>query len=402
MKTIKEQYWRYSLFVLIIGLGVTIFVELIPFIGGLLGAATIYVLLRRQMHYLTQCRKWRRSLAATVLLVEAILCFLVPISLIVWMFVAKIQHIALEPQSIIDPFRHVAELIRDRTGYDILQPSNINYLISLIPKVGQWVLRSIFSFGINIIVLMFVLYFMLIGGYRMEDYFRDLLPFNHSTSRSVMREVHMIVRSNAIGIPLLAIIQGIVAYISYVIFGVPSALFWGVLTCFATIIPIVGTALIWVPLSVYLALSGGWGNAIGLTLYGTIVITHVDNVVRFMMQKKMADTHPLVTIFGVIIGLALFGFMGVIFGPLMLAIFIFCVDIFKRKYLDGTSDKLLFVPDPKKEEPASTTVPACCFGRVRPRRLRAETRKRPAHAAAGRDRSSRQAQLLELTAENKN
>ena len=143
------------------------------------------------------------------------------------------------------------------------------------------------------------------------------------------------------------------AYISYVIFGVPSALFWGVLTCFATIIPIVGTALIWVPLSVYLALSGGWGNAIGLTLYGTIVITHVDNVVRFMMQKKMADTHPLVTIFGVIIGLALFGFMGVIFGPLMLAIFIFCVDIFKRKYLDGTSDKLLFVPDPKKEEPAS-------------------------------------------------
>ena len=107
------------------------------------------------------------------------------------------------------------------------------------------------------------------------------------------------------------------------------------------------------PLSVYLALSGGWGNAIGLTLYGTIVITHVDNVVRFMMQKKMADTHPLVTIFGVIIGLALFGFMGVIFGPLMLAIFIFCVDIFKRKYLDGTSDKLLFVPDPKKEEPAS-------------------------------------------------
>ena len=353
MKTIKEQYWRYSLFVLIIGLGVTIFVELIPFIGGLLGAATIYVLLRRQMHYLTQCRKWRRSLAATVLLVEAILCFLVPISLIVWMFVAKIQHIALEPQSIIDPFRHVAELIRDRTGYDILQPSNINYLISLIPKVGQWVLRSIFSFGINIIVLMFVLYFMLIGGYRMEDYFRDLLPFNHSTSRSVMREVHMIVRSNAIGIPLLAIIQGIVAYISYVIFGVPSALFWGVLTCFATIIPIVGTALIWVPLSVYLALSGGWGNAIGLTLYGTIVITHVDNVVRFMMQKKMADTHPLVTIFGVIIGLALFGFMGVIFGPLMLAIFIFCVDIFKRKYLDGTSDKLLFGPDPKKEEPAS-------------------------------------------------
>lgn len=345
MKTIKEQYWRYSLFVLIIGLGVTIFVELIPFIGGLLGAATIYVLLRRQMHYLTQCRKWRRSLAATVLLVEAILCFLVPISLIVWMFVAKIQHIALEPQSIIDPFRHVAELIRDRTGYDILQPSNINYLISLIPKVGQWVLRSIFSFGINIIVLMFVLYFMLIGGYRMEDYFRDLLPFNHSTSRSVMREVHMIVRSNAIGIPLLAVVQGIVAFVGYLVFNAPSPLFWGVLTCFATIIPIFGTALVWLPLAGYMALTGDWGPAIGLLLYGGLVVTHVDNVVRFIMQKKMADTHPLVTIFGVFIGLSLFGFMGVIFGPLMLEMFVFCVNIFKKKYLDGTSYKQLFVPE---------------------------------------------------------
>ena len=344
MKTIKEQYWRYSLFVLIIGLGVTIFVELIPFIGGLLGAATIYVLLRRQMHYLTQCRKWRRSLAATVLLVEAILCFLVPISLIVWMFVAKIQHIALEPQSIIDPFRHVAELIRDRTGYDILQPSNINYLISLIPKVGQWVLRSIFSFGINIIVLMFVLYFMLIGGYRMEDYFRDLLPFNHSTSRSVMREVHMIVRSNAIGIPLLAIIQGIVAYISYVIFGVPSALFWGVLTCFATILPIVGTALVWLPLAAYMSLDGNWGQGVGLVRYGTLVVTQVDNLVRMVMQKKMADVHPLITIFGVFIGLSLFGFMGVIFGPLMLAMFVVCVNVFHRRYLDGLPDRELFQP----------------------------------------------------------
>ena len=353
MQAFKELYWRYSLFVLILGLGVTIFIELTPFLGGVLGAMTIYVLLRRQMHYLTACRKWRRSLAASLLLGEAVLCFLVPISLIVWMVVNQVQDIALAPESVVEPLKHIAALIHDKTGYNLWQEKNITSLVGVIPHLGQWVLGSIMDFGINIIVLMFVLYFMLIGGYRMEDYFRDLLPFNHSTSRSVMREVHMIVRSNAIGIPLLAIIQGIVAYISYVIFGVPSALFWGVLTCFATIIPIVGTALIWVPLSVYLALSGGWGNAIGLTLYGTIVITHVDNVVRFMMQKKMADTHPLVTIFGVIIGLALFGFMGVIFGPLMLAIFIFCVDIFKRKYLDGTSDKLLFVPDPKKEEPAS-------------------------------------------------
>lgn len=353
MKSVKELYWRYSLFVLILGLGATIFIEMTPFLGGILGAATIYVLLRSQMRYLTQCRKWRRSLAASLLLAEAILCFLVPISLIVWMFVSKIQDVTLDPQSLVRPIRHVAELIHEKTGYNPLQEENLSSFISLIPKVGQWLVKSIMSFSINIIILLFVLYFMLIGGHRMEKYCRDIMPFNAETSRSVMREIHMIVRSNAIGIPLIAVIQGAVAFIGYILFGVQSALFWSVLTSFATIIPIVGTALIWFPLAIYLAMTDNWGGAIGLMFYGVVVVTHVDNVVRFIMQKRMADTHPLVTIFGVIIGLSLFGFMGVIFGPLLLAIFIFCVHIFKKKYLDETSDIHLFVSDEEPPAPSS-------------------------------------------------
>lgn len=338
MRTTKELYWRYSLFILIIGLGTVVFVEMIPFLGGLLGAVTIYVLLRGQMWYLTEKRHWRRSLAASLLLVESILCFLVPLSLIVWMFVNKIQDIAVDPQSLIGPLRHVAELIHDKTGYDLWQESTLSSVVGVIPRIGQKVLSGILSFGINIIVLLFILYFMLLGGCKMEAYCRELLPFRSQVAKDVMHEIHLIVRSNAIGVPLLAVIQGIVAYLGYLAFGVPSPLFWGVLTCFATIIPIVGTALIWVPMALYLGLDGHWGQAIGLLLYGMLVITQVDNVARFIMQKKLADTHPLITIFGVIIGLSLFGFMGVIFGPLLLAMFIFCVHIFKRKYLDDKPD----------------------------------------------------------------
>ena len=90
----------------------------------------------------------------------------------------------------------------------------------------------------------------------------------------------------------------------------------------------------WVPLAFVLALENSWGAAVGLLVYGTLVITQSDNVIRLILQKKMADTHPLVTIFGVVIGLPLFGFMGVIFGPLLLAMFVFFVDVFKCKYLD--------------------------------------------------------------------
>lgn len=150
-----------------------------------------------------------------------------------------------------------------------------------------------------------------------------------------MNEIHMLVRSNAIGIPLLAIIQGGIALIGYSIFNAPSPLLFGVLTCFATIVPIVGTAVIWLPLVVYLGVTGEWAHAIGLAIYALVVITNIDNLIRFILQKKMADTHPLITIFGVVIGLPLFGFMGVIFGPIILSLFLLCVNIFKSEYLDA-------------------------------------------------------------------
>ena len=146
----------------------------------------------------------------------------------------------------------------------------------------------------------------------MEAYVNDILPFNETNTQEVIHEINMIVRSNAIGIPLLAIIQGGVATIGYLLFGAPNILLLGFLTCFATIIPMVGTALVWFPVAAYLAISGDWFNAIGIAAYGAIVVSQSDNLIRFILQKKMADTHPLITIFGVVIGLPLFGFMGVI------------------------------------------------------------------------------------------
>ena len=320
MLSVREKYWRYSLFVLIAGLGLTIFAELTPFLGGLLGAVTIYVLLRRQMWFLSERRRWRRSLAASLLLGEAIFFFLVPISLIVWMVVDKIQGVALDPQSVITPVRHVAGLIQQKTGYDLWSESNLQSVLGYLPRAGQWLVGGIVNFAV------------------------EILPFDRCAARSVMREIHMIVRSNAIVIPLLAVSQGVVAYVGYLAFGVPEPLFWGVLTCFATILPIVGTALVWLPLAAYMSLDGNWGQGVGLVMYGTLVVTQVDNLVRMVMQKKMADVHPLITIFGVFIGLSLFGFMGVIFGPLMLAMFVFCVNVFKRRYLDGLPDRELFQP----------------------------------------------------------
>ena len=332
--SVKEQYWRYSLIAIIIVLGIVLFQQITPFLGGLLGALTIYILVRKQMIRLTTKRKMKRSTAALLITTEAVFFFLIPISLVVWMLVDKLQNLNLDPQSIIAPIEEIAGIIKSKTGYDVLGSDTTSFIVSALPRIGQAVMGGISSFVVNLFVLVFVLYFMLIGGIKMEAYVNAILPFNETNTEHVIHEINMIVRSNAIGIPLLAVIQGGVAMIGYFIFGAPNALLLGFLTCFATVIPMVGTGLIWFPVAVYMALTGDWPNAIGLAAYGGIIVSQLDNLIRFILQKKMADTHPLITIFGVVIGLSLFGFMGVIFGPLLLSLFFLFVDMFKREYLD--------------------------------------------------------------------
>ena len=331
--SVKEQYRKYSLITIILGLGLLLFLKMTPFMGGILGACTIYIMVRDQMLYLTQKKKIRKSVTAIILLIEAILCFLVPLSLAVWLLISKLQTVNVDTATFVDTITNLADWIRRKTEYDLLSKENISSIASILPGIGQFLMGGISSFAVNLFVLVFVLYFMLIGGTKMEQYIYELLPFSDSNKKHVMYEINMIVRANAIGIPLLAIIQGAIATLGYYLFDAPSALLFGFLTCFATVIPIVGTTLVWFPLAAYMAISGDWPHAIGLLLYCGLIVTNIDNLIRFILQKKMADTHPLITIFGVVIGLSLFGFMGVIFGPLLISIFILCVNIFKEQYL---------------------------------------------------------------------
>lgn len=330
----KERYTKYSLIIIILLLGGILFVRLIPFLSGILGAVTIYALLRGQMKYLSEKKKMKRSLAAILLIGETVLFFLIPLSLFVWLLIGELQTLNLDPAVLMSSVEDAVQVIREKTGYELFKEENMSAVASFFTKLAQSFLGNVSGLIMNLFVLVFILFFMLIGSSKMEEYVYSILPFGEADRKSVLKEMNRIVTSNAIGIPLLAVIQGGIAMAGYFIFGAPNALLFGFLTCFATVIPLVGTALIWLPLVVYMALLGDWVNAAGLAAYALIIITNVDNLIRFMLQKKMANIHPLITVFGVVIGLPLFGFMGVIFGPLLISVFILCFDIYKREYLD--------------------------------------------------------------------
>ena len=181
----KEQYWKYSLIIIIIGLGIILFRQITPFLSGLLGALTIYILVRRQMTYLSEKRKMKRSIAATIITAEAILCFLIPLALVVWLAIINLQNINLDPQAIIAPFEQTAAIIKAKTGYNILGGDSLSFVLSSLPRIGQTLMGGISSFAVNMFVLVFVLYFMLIGGKKMEQYVNGILPFNETNTQNV-------------------------------------------------------------------------------------------------------------------------------------------------------------------------------------------------------------------------
>ena len=366
----RERIWKYTLIILIVGLGLVLFRQAQPYISGVLCALTLYILLRRPTFRLA--RKLGKPTLATVIMVVAVILFImVPLTLIVWFVVDKIQQAEWNVNDIIAPATQMFDIIEQRFGIDIVSQESVSFVAGKLTALGQSVLGGIGSFFINLLVAILLLFFLLNGGRKWERYLASVIPMKNINKKETMDRINLMVRSNAIGIPLVAILQGIIALIGYLIFNVPNAGLAAIATGFCSIVPIVGTMVVWVPLGIYFMVLGQWGQALGLLAFGAIFISQSDNLLRFILQKKMADTHPLITIFGVIVGLSLFGFIGIIFGPLLVSLFLLFVDMFRKEYLSDEP-----APAPAADSPAvmaDSPKPAATAVQSEPARQTAET-----------------------------
>ncbi|RNC65496.1 AI-2E family transporter [Proteiniphilum sp. X52] len=332
----KERRYKYILIGFLILLGLIIFKYTRPYMSGFLGAATLYVLVNGQQKYFTQKLKFKKSLSALLIVLEVLFFILLPLTGLTFLVIDTVSGISINPEAILIRFNEFVDTLEERLGFNIFTPENL----SALPRAGSNILQmlgnSVYSFIINVIVILFVLYYMLFNNDEFETAIREVLPFKEENKQILAEETRMIIQANAVGIPLLAIIQGFFAYLGYLFFGIDSAILYAILTAFSTILPIVGTMIVWVPLGITLLLGGEYVNGIALLIYGMFIIGGVDNVARFLLQKKLADIHPLITVFGVLIGIPMFGFWGVIFGPLLLSLFILTFNMFRHEYIPGS------------------------------------------------------------------
>ena len=311
-------------------LGIVILKELYFMVGAFLGAITLYVILMYPMKYLTIYKRWPAWIAALCLMLASLIVMVIPIIYLVSVAIEKLQPIIENPSIINEKFNDVHQFLFTNYNIDILKAENVSKISGQIVPMAQKTLGGTFSSLGNIFLMYLVLYFMLVQTRPSERWLRKNLPFKTANVKKIIIDVRNLVFSNALGIPIVAVIQGLVGTLGYWIFGVNEYILMGILTAISSVIPIVGTLAIYLPLSIYLFVTGSTYSAIGVCLWGFIVIGSVDNIARFLVQKKLADVHPSITLLGVFIGINLFGFIGVIFGPLMLSLFF----ILSKIYID--------------------------------------------------------------------
>jgi predicted PurR-regulated permease PerM len=314
--------------------GFLIIKELYVFLPGLMGALTFYILGRERYFKLTENRGWKPALTALAFILIFLLVIASPLYYTVVLVSPKITDVFSHADELKVGVQALSDKLKQFTGEELMSEKNMSSLQSNLANFIPTFLNSSATILGNTLVMFFVLFFMLTGGREMEKTVRQFIPLHQESIVALAQETKHMVKANAIGIPLISIVQGLAAWLGYLIFGLDDALMWGFLTGVFAFFPIVGTMLIWVPLVIYLYSQGLSTPATGLLIYSLVVTGNVDYLARVSLMKKIGNVHPLVTVFGVIVGLQLFGFMGFIFGPLVFSYVIILIKIYAHEFVD--------------------------------------------------------------------
>lgn len=331
---ISQNRVRQVFFILIILLlFILLFLELYNFLPALLGSITLYILLHKWMLFLTEKKKWRKGWTAILLMLFSLVVILLPVGMLINMLSSKVNYAIQHSEELTVAMKKVVANIEQSYDITLASEENINKLGTGLANSLPGIVGATFNTLTNIFFMYFILYFMLVNSRKMEDALYEHVPLKDENVSRIGMEVHTMVYSNAIGIPLVAFAQGLIALPFYLIIGVEEPFFWFGVTCIAAMLPVVGAALAYLPLAIIFFANDETVKGTLMLIYGFGVIGTVDNILRFTLLKKLGNVHPLTTVFGVIIGLKLFGFIGLIFGPLLISLFMLLLKIYSSEFV---------------------------------------------------------------------
>jgi predicted PurR-regulated permease PerM len=333
METFEPEKVRQFFFILILLiLGYILFVYLQSFIPSFLGAFTLYVLMRKYMKKMV-LKQWSPVSAALVLMLLSFLIILLPVFILINTLSSKVGFVIHHSSELTNSVLEFLKGFEIRFQYHFLNEDSVRNLSGLVLEKLPLILGATFNSLVALVIMYFMLFFMLTSCSQMEDWIEDVLPLRKDNLIRVQSRITQMVISNAVGIPLIAFLQGIAGLIIFVILGIHEPLLWFALTAFTSMLPLVGSTLTYIPLAIITIANGNTTKGIIILVYGLIIVVAMDNFFRVWLQKKIGNVHPLITLFGVFVGVPLFGFIGIIFGPLMISLFILLMRIYRVEFI---------------------------------------------------------------------
>jgi predicted PurR-regulated permease PerM len=323
-----------------------ILLVLLPYLPGLLGVAVFYVIAAPLHRYLARVLPARLSAAALSILL--LLLLLVPGT---WLVSTAVT----EATDVVRAFERSGALER-LSGTELGGVDLEKQLSSAGATLLSWVSgQAVALFGsatratLNLVIALLGLYYLLVAADDFGMRLRRLLPISGALFERLRARFVAVTEAMLIGTFLTAALQGTLVGVAFTLVGLPGAVFWGTVTACAAVLPVLGSALVWLPAAGYLALSGRYGAAAFMLVAGAVVVSNLDNLVWLAVYRRVSGIHPMVTLVGALAGMRVFGMLGVLFGPLALSYFFELLEIYEEMQVPPAA------PVPAQTEPRPRT-----------------------------------------------
>jgi predicted PurR-regulated permease PerM len=279
-------------------------------------------------------RTSRRSLSAFISSLLVVLTILIPVLLITALVINEIGDLKDLVQArfkegidlnAIRPVRQVVEWLSRHLGFDTSKLSaalsqHASELTQIAAKYSFTFAGNVTDLVVSFVFTVFAVFYLFRDGDRLVSKIPDLLPLERLQSEALVRRIRDVIDGSIYGVLVIALIQGVLGGLAFTVLSVPSPVLWGLVTAVASLIPMLGTASVWIPCTIYLLFIGNWGRAIILAAFGGLVISSVDNFLRPKLVGQKVRLNELVMFFSVLGGLKVFGVLGIVLGPVLFAI----------------------------------------------------------------------------------
>jgi predicted PurR-regulated permease PerM len=313
---------------ILVVLAYLVFLVFEPFLAPLAWAVVLVVV--SYPVYARLARKWNPTLAATASTVGVILILIVPALLVTGAFIHQgveaVQEVQQQIQS--GHFSWVNDLwLRVQARFPDANPGNLTTVIHRYADAGAAylgsrlgaVLRNTAVFLFHLAVMILAMFYLFRDGDSIVARLREVLPFEKSHRDKMIDETRELIFASVTSSLVAAVAHGVLGGLAFGLTGIRAPIFWGVMMGFFSLIPVVGSALIWVPAAVSLMVDGHIGMGIALMIFCSVIVGLVDNIIRPWMISGRAEMGGLVVFISILGGISVFGMLGVVLGPIVVA-----------------------------------------------------------------------------------